>query len=132
MKMVRLLVGIMLIVAFIASFSVGYAYGVQYHVVNTIGHGCSSADLGCYGATNYAGNYYRSAQNYSSVLMHGSWVSIDDYAGNQYNYGYCNGANFCSAGWDTNPTWECKFTSLHGDDSPYLNYHLHYTESALC
>jgi hypothetical protein len=133
MRKFRLLVGGILAIGLIASFSIGYAYGIQYHEVNGIYHGCDEfSDYGCSGATNYAGDYDREANNHSALPMYGSWVSIDDYAGNQYSYDYEDGVYDVFTSYDTNPTYECKFSSLHGVESPVLNYHLHYTESALC
>lgn len=132
----RLLVFGILAISLAATFSIGYAYGIQYHEVNGVYHGCSLYyDYGCTGAANYAGDYNREAHNVIAAgapLMYGSWVSINDYAGNQYNYAYQDGVEYTGTNYDTNPTDECKFSSLHGVSTPALNYHLHYTESALC
>lgn len=131
MRIDRWVALICIMFAFAATFSTAYGYGIQNHTVNGIQHGCN--DSGCFGSTNYAGDYNKEGFNlFMGGLMNGSWVSVHDYAGNQYSFDLCSGCTYASAFYDSNPYWECAYKTLHGVDSPFLNYNDHYTESAIC
>ncbi|CCF84436.1 exported hypothetical protein [Nitrolancea hollandica Lb] len=115
----------------LVSFASAYAYGIQYHTVNGISHGCPG-DPGCYGSSNFAGDYYRQGVDSSGTIANHLWVSVNDSGGSQTAYNQCWNCSYAPVGYDTNPSWECKFTTLHGAEGPDLAYHLHYTESAIC
>ncbi len=50
----RVLTAAILALAFSGIAVAAYAYGIQWHTVNSFHHGCN-ADPGCYGSTNKAG-----------------------------------------------------------------------------
>lgn len=122
------------LIVFVVTFGVAYAYGTQAHTVNGVYHGCHPSDYGCTGSA--AGDYYRTGftAGWNGANLSKPWVSIIKISdGGQRSYGWCSYCNTVSAGWDTNPYYECDYRTLHvvpSDTGSKLNSHSHYTAAA--
>lgn len=121
-------------VLFLVVFGLAFAYGTQFHTVNGVYHGCRGVDPGCTGSA--AGDYYRTGftQGSNGATLSKPWVSIIKISdGGQRSYGWCSSCNQVTAGWDTNPYYECDYRTLHvvpSDTGTKLNAHSHYTAAA--
>ena len=113
------------------SFTTGFALGATSHTVNSINHGCD--DFGCTGGANQAGDYVKQGFNSSSTYIGDTWVSIHDTRNSnaQKAYSWCGACYVITVSYDTNPTFECKFSTYHIVKTR-LDPHYHYTESYPC
>lgn len=111
-----------------------YAYGIQWHTVNSFHHGCN-ADPGCYGSTNKAGDYNKEGQTWhgSRAIQQSINMQVwDAQFSSQKVNSSCSNCWYKDIAYDTNPRWECDFKTWHSvwNGSQVLNGHFHWTEAA--
>lgn len=123
----------------LALSTVAYAYGIQRHTVNAYDHGCGLvfSDPGCDDGSD-PGDYYRRGQTEKSSGSPAYYINTEIWNAQTNSFKTrrdCLNCYSAFAGWDTNPTMECRFKTWHvalnvAGGGITLNGHWHYTEGA--